>query len=257
MAFSKITIIGAGNVAHHLALQLVKMQLPLQEIAGRPSAALRALAKKCKVQAQEDFDNITVHRGLYILAVSDDAIGQLAKRLPPAIVHKANVVHCSGATPSTLLKKSCAKFGVFWPIQTFSKTRKVNFKGLPFLITTTTPALEKNLKRLAKDLGSISQVVNDKDRLRYHAAAVIVNNFSNHLYAEAQQFLKQQKLPFEVLHPLLLETAKKAIDIGPAAAQTGPAQRGDERTMQQHLQLMKKDKGLLEIYRQLSERIAK
>jgi len=255
MSFSKITIIGSGNVAFHFVRQMQRMELPLVEVVARPSKALRDIVKKFKVSSQSDFSKIKKHSGIYLLAVSDDAIVKVAKSLPKSILTKCNLVHTSGATASTVLKKYGKAYGAFWPLQSFSKSRKVNFKGLPFLITASSPVLQKKLIHLAEALGGTSQVVNDKERLRYHCAAVLVNNFTNHLYAEAEHFLAQQKLPFEVLHPLMLETVKKAMEIGPKAAQTGPAKRGDEKTMQRHLRLLQKDAEMAEIYRKLSERI--
>lgn len=256
MTFSKITIIGSGNVAFHLARQMRRMKLPLVEIAGRPSSNLNELGKKCKVDLQTDFSKIKNHTGLYLLVVSDDAIAQVAKSLPIQVLLHGNVVHTSGATASKVLKNSCAHYGVFWPLQTFSKSRKVRFTQLPFLITSSAPVLQKKLSTLAKSLGGISLVVSDLDRLRYHCAAVLVNNFTNQLFAEAQALLAKKKLPFEVFHPLMMETMKKAIEIGPEAAQTGPAKRGDELTMERHLDLLQ-DPKLAALYRLISERIAK
>ncbi|NNE29926.1 MAG: DUF2520 domain-containing protein [Saprospiraceae bacterium] len=241
MSFSKVTIIGSGNLAWHLVRLLKKDLVQVYSRQGKAHGLGRS------IQVVQDMNELEVHNGLFILAVPDDYISEVTKSLPKGILAKGTILHCSGATPATVLKKA-KRHGVFWPVQTLTKGRRISYKDLPIMITASNPNLEKRLRRYANGLGCAGKIVSDKDRLKYHCAAVLVNNFSNHLFSSTEDFLKKEKLDFSVMHSILGETSRKAIDPGPGLSQTGPAKRGDAKTILRHLKMLEKYPDLFSIY---------
>ncbi|WP_397446677.1 Rossmann-like and DUF2520 domain-containing protein [Polaribacter sp. R77954] len=184
-----------------------------------------------------------------IIAVSDDAIAQVSSK-----IHNALVVHTSGSVAMSDLKNPNRK-GVFYMLQTFSEDKLVDFNKVPFCLE----AEDKNdlalLERLAQYLGNKIYSISSEQRKTLHVAAVFVNNFTNHLYKIGQDICKQNKVPFEILYPLIEETSGKIQKLSPEKAQTGPAIRNDTTTIKNHLNLL--DKNQQEIYKMLTASIQK
>ena len=187
---------------------------------------------------------------LYLLAVTDQAIPKVAAALP----EKAFVAHTAGGVAIEVLNQNRA--GVFYPLQTFSERRNMDFSKLPIGLeckqSTDLPLLEK----LVKALVARAFHTNSKQREQLHLAAVLVNNFTNHLFAEAAAICSQNDLPFELLNPLIQETVHKLEDLSPKAAQTGPAVRHDQKTIEKHLTLIQ-ERSLQEIYKAVTLAIQK
>ena len=192
---------------------------------------------------------------MFILAVPDDAIKKTAKRLSDKINTQSKIVHCSGTTSSTTLKSVCKNYGVFYPLQTFTKGRKINSRKIPFCITASNDRLGKSLFQLAQKLSNSVQYISDTERSQLHLSAVMVNNFANHLLSLSADFVEKNGLSFDMLGPLIEETVKKAIANHPSKSQTGPAKRGDQKTIEKHLRMLKKDPKLASLYKQFSESI--
>ncbi|MCB0448266.1 MAG: DUF2520 domain-containing protein, partial [Gelidibacter sp.] len=193
-------------------------------------------AYKNETEIIDDISKLT-NADVYIIAVSDDAIADLSSHIP---FDNRLVVHTSGSVGIYDLDKK-HKRGVFYPLQTFSKTADVNFKNVPICIEVIDKNDLKTLKSLATALGSKSHKVNSDQRKALHLAAVFVNNFTNQLYRVAHEITESEGVEFDILKPLILETAKKVQHLSPYMAQTGPAKRNDKRTIRKHLKLLKNE----------------
>lgn len=249
--FSKIAIIGAGNIATHLGLALLKASQPLQCIYNRGEKRGRVLASLLNTQYISDLTLLNQY-DLVILAVSDDAISVIANQLKGS---SALIVHTSGTVPLSCLSVIGSNIGIFYPLQTFSEQHEVDFSVVPICIYSETEKYCKQLYSLASQLSNSVHIINDDQRQKIHVAAVLVNNFSNYLYIKAFDYLSENNLPVQLLSPLIVETALKIKDISPKKAQTGPAKRGDMETIARHLDLIRNDNELSELYEMITNRI--
>lgn len=243
---SKINIIGSGNVAHHLAMSLIKTDVLLY---CRDLKSIEPTLRNSGIQIVEGLD-VLRDADLTILAVSDDALLSVSKKINSSQA----VVHTSGSVHMEVLKQF-GNYGILYPLQTFSKKDELDINEVPFLLEASDEKFEKALLSFcSKQLSGLVSVVNSEQREKIHLAAVVVNNFVNQLFFEAQEILKQEHLDWTLLKPLIHETIRKAEDIGPKAAQTGPAKRNDKKIIDKHLSLID-DPKIKEIYRLISERI--
>lgn len=247
----KISIVGSGNVATNLAINLKDTGHQIIQIAGTNAAGITSLAYRVNATAVNELKQIDTTVDLLLLCVSDQALESVAESLP-----KSNtlVAHTSGSVPIDVLNKF-QNHGVFYPLQTFSKEHVTSLNQVPFCIEANHEKNEEILLNLANDLGAKYFKFNSHQRKQCHVAAVFANNFSNHMYAIAESILQKENIPFEVLRPLIQETVRKIEFLSPIDAQTGPARRNDEAVMDDHLNQLKSDK-LEKIYRFVSESIA-
>lgn len=238
----KISLIGYGNMGRHLAQQFLDLEgIKLHQVYS-PSQKPEANPSVCMINDLNDLEQAD----LLIIAVSDDAIAHLAQQVPRGFC----VVHTSGTVGMDALGDH-AKRGVFYPLQSLSKDHHVSFDEIPICLEANNEKTMNLLETIAYKLSKKVVHINSEQRLELHMGAVLVNNFTNHLYALSKIYLEQKGLPFDLLHPLIEETTKKALSIGPKAAQTGPAKRQDLKTIGRHLALIK-DQQLKEIYNLLS-----
>ena len=226
----KVSIIGEGNVATHLG-------------------------KKLKVRFSKDINKIDRASDVFILAVKDDAIAGAAKKLQ---VKNKIIFHTSGSVNMDILKKYSRNFGVLYPLQTFSKKRKINLSEIPVCVEGSNKRTEKIIFSLASRISGTKNVhiINSKQRKILHLSAVFANNFSNHMFAIAESILKKEKLPFDLLKPLILETANKACQMNPREAQTGPARRKDKKIIQEHLKMLSQKKNYRDLYKRITSSIS-
>jgi len=250
--FKKIALIGAGNVATQLGLVLQKKDYEIIQVYSRTEKSAKAAAKKFNTDYCIDINEISKNADLYFLAVKDDAIEEIIKKLK---LQDKLLVHTSGSTLMNILQHSTKNYGVFYPLQTFSKTRKVNFKNIPICIEANTKVNEEILFSLAHALSDVVLKINSEQRETIHLAAVFACNFTNHLFSIAEEILTQQKLSLDILKPLIRETVNKIKKNSPKEMQTGPAIRGDKKIMQKQLQLLKKKNDYKKIYELLSKDI--
>jgi predicted short-subunit dehydrogenase-like oxidoreductase (DUF2520 family) len=246
-----IVIIGAGRVAWHLGKRLRSKGLPIAQVLNRDLERARALGEALYAPYSNDWQDILPHADWVLMAVRDDAIASVAAEFTPYLEH-ALVTHTSGATPGKVLQVYCQRFGVFYPLQSFSLERTPLWSKIPFCVDADEDADVLFLKKMAKTIGNLVYRVNDDQRALLHVAAVFANNFANHCFAIAEKLLDEQDLPFEMLHPLMEETLAKAIHDSPVKMQTGPAVRGDEDTIARHLKLLQNHPEYEALYRQLS-----
>ncbi len=243
-----VTLLGAGNVASHLFKSFsASKQITIKQWYNRSIEAIDT--HKNNVAITSDI-NALEEADVYIIAVSDDAITNVASQLP---FKNRLVVHTSGSVNIHDLHKKHRR-GVFYPLQTFSKTAQLDFANVPICIETIDKKDYQTLKTLALELGSPVKKVNSDQRRTLHLAAVFVNNFTNQLYRIAHEITESEAAEFDLLKPLILETAKKVQDTSPYMAQTGPAKRNDVKTLKKHLALIKKEEHK-DIYNLLTQSI--
>jgi len=250
----RICLIGAGNLATQLGLALSENGHTIVQVWSRTLKSAAKLAAKLKCQYTTDISLIYYETDIYIIAVSDQAIEEvLAKRLWGT----ALVVHTAGSTPMSILYPYCKNFGVFYPFQTFTIAKKVNFCQVPVCIEANSPQNLSVLKELAGSITQNIRLFDSDQRQKIHLAAVFVCNFVNHLYTIGAELLKEDGLDFEILIPLILETASNVMNHSPESSQTGPALRKDKIVMNKHLASLENHPDLKKLYTLVSKRIIK
>ncbi|MDN3618991.1 DUF2520 domain-containing protein [Polaribacter undariae] len=224
-----VLLVGTGNVATHLYTAFLKADtIAITQISSR------------------NLENIP-EADLTIIAISDDAIAEVSSK-----INNKFVVHTSGGCAIDELKNKHNK-GVFYMLQTFSKGKDFNFNDVPFCLEATNKKDQQLLDAVAKSIGQKIYKVDSEQRKALHVAAVFVNNFANHLYKIGNDICAEHKVPFEVLFPLIKETASKIESLSPEKAQTGPAVRKDKKTIKNHLDLLNINQQ--EIYQLLTKSI--
>ncbi len=250
-----VSFIGSGNLAWHLAPALDNLGFVVKEVfSARPknAAALTERLYQAEVKSSLDFSDSP--SDVFFIAVSDEAIGDVAKEI--ILPENATLVHTSGSQPLSLLQFSAADhFGVFYPLQTFTKTRPIDFKNVPVFIEANDTESEKKLMTIAKALTKNYKKITSEERKGLHVAAVFASNFPNHMLRISKMIMEEKGLNFDWLKPVILETINKALAIGPEYSQTGPAVRGDLEILDQHMEYLKGDKVARKIYEIVSQDI--
>ena len=251
-----VTLIGAGNVGFHLGKRLFQKGISVHEVFSRNIGKAEELASQIQAKAINDLQLISSKSDVYIIAVSDDAIQNVAAQLGvlDRLARKL-IVHTSGASSSDLVGRYFKRYGVFYPLQTFSKDRKVTFSKIPICIYAGRKKELKVLRKLGKKISKKVTKVTDFERGILHIAAVFVNNFSNHLFHIGQEIVDEQNIDFNLLKPLILETVLKIENAPPLEMQTGPARRNDQKTIKKHLKYLKKFPQYAQIYTFLTKNI--
>ncbi|HEX3384570.1 MAG TPA: Rossmann-like and DUF2520 domain-containing protein [Mucilaginibacter sp.] len=249
-----ITIIGSGNVATHMAAALKNAGHSIVQVYSRDMQPAALLAYHVKAEPIDMLDAVSPETDLFLIAIKDDAIGGIAQKLAR---HGKLIVHTSGATSLEELKQHTLNAGVFYPLQTFSKTKELDFRTVPLCIEGATEEITKHLEELARTVSNNVYRVDSEQRRTLHLAAVFACNFPNYLYYAAGGLLHEHNLDFNLLRPLILETAAKVQEHLPGDVQTGPALRNDEQTMAAHLQLLSQNPELQEVYELISQLIIK
>ena len=250
-----VSFIGSGNVAWHLAPALDNTDFAVREVYSRNPAHAAALVDKlyeAEVKHSLDFSNSP--SSIFIIAVPDDAIQSIVQEI--ILPDEAIRVHTSGSQPlSALGYAAIPGIGVFYPLQTFSKSKKVDFTDVPIFVESENPAAEKVLLAMAKAISKNVHQISSQERKAMHVAAVFASNFTNHMLLIAQQIMKENNLNFDWLKPLIAEMINKSISIGPEQAQTGPARRGDFEILDRHMEFLQHDEQRAEIYKIISQHI--
>lgn len=255
-SIKKISFIGSGNVATHLAKAFSKNGIIVHQIYSQTCDNSEVLAWQSNSVYTCNLDELDMNVDLFIFAVKDDVIKELSK----FILQKnpqAKVVHTSGSVGIDVFDNA-ENTGIFYPLQSFSKTKKIDITAVPFLITSENISFKNELIALAKLLSEKVYEYTDEQRKHLHIAAVFVNNFSNHLFALAQDYCEKHQIDYQLLMPLIHETITKIDTILPKQAQTGPAIRNDHEIIAKHLEILKKEnKKLFNIYKILTDSILK
>lgn len=250
----RITIIGSGNVATHMAAALKNAGHNIVQVYSRDMQNAALLAYHVKAEPVDDLQQINSNTDVFVIAVKDDVIGLLAEQLAK---HDKLMLHTSGATDLYALLAFTDKAGVLYPLQTFSKIKEVNFRQVPLCVEGADDSVTHQIEELAQSISNNIYRVDSAQRKILHLAAVFACNFPNYLYEVARQLLDAKGLDFELLRPLILETAQKVQERLPSQVQTGPAVRNDAGTMNDHLKLLAETPHLQQIYTMLSQGIIK
>jgi len=251
-----IVLVGAGNLATNLGCALSRAGFPILQVYSRSQESASALAGRLGCEATTNPEKLAADAELYIVALKDSALETL---LPEMIRgrEKRFWVHTAGSIPLNIWERipGVKRFGVLYPMQTFSKARLVDFRSIPILLEANAPAQMNLLKEVASTLSDNVREVSSRQRRAIHLAAVFACNFTNHCYALAEKLLAAEGLPFELLLPLIDETARKVHTLPPQEAQTGPAIRYDENVIQKHLDALSGEPEMQTLYRLLSQSI--
>ncbi len=250
----KIVLIGSGNIATHLGKAFSDAGHQIVQVYSKTLANADALANVLDSEAIDNLNQIDLDSDLYLVAVTDSAISHVADAIPKNL--KGIVAHCSGATDISVLK-DFNQHGVIYPVQSFSKDKKLDLSHTPFGIETNT---ELNYDILLGLAGQVSDYVfkcNTKQRLALHISAVFANNFSNALFQISYDLLEEHELSFDLIRPIILETAEKVQNHIPKDVQTGPALRNDNSTMLTHFNFISSHPDWQLIYQKISDLIIK
>ena len=245
----QIVLIGSGNVAFHLAKAFTEAQIPISQIFGRNTTELQKISEQFSIPFSTE---TLVDADLYIISVSDSSIAEVS-----ALIKNENalVAHTSGSVSREALNGNYRK-SVFYPLQTFSKSKNLDYSKIPFFIDAENENDEEILKNLASKISKNVMLANNEKRKYIHLTAVFACNFVNHLYARAKEISDSQGIPFDYFLPLIDETTQKIHELEPKLAQTGPAIRNDEKVLKLHESLLT-DEEKLKIYKTLNESIKK
>jgi predicted short-subunit dehydrogenase-like oxidoreductase (DUF2520 family) len=255
MKAQTVSFIGSGNLAWHLAQALDNTDFAVREVYSRnPKHAAALVGNLYNAEVSESLDFSSSNSQVFIIAVTDDAIEEVAQEL--VLPDNAILVHTSGSLPLSVLGYAATPhIGVVYPLQTFSKNKKIEFNDIPIFIESENSETEKVLQSLAKSISKKVFKITSKDRIALHVAAVFAANFTNHMLLIAQEIMKENKLSYDWLKPLIAEMINKSLTIGPENAQTGPARRGDLETLDKHMQFLENDESVSEIYKIISQDI--
>ena len=245
----QIVLIGSGNVAFHLAKAFTEAQIPISQIFGRNTTELQKISEQFSIPFSTE---TLADADLYIISVSDSSITEVS-----SLIKNKNVLvaHTSGSVSREALSGNYRK-SVFYPLQTFSKSKNLDYSKIPFFIDAENENDEEILKNLASKISKNVMLANDEKRKYIHLTAVFACNFVNHLFARAKEISDSQGIPFDYFLPLIDETTQKIHELEPKLAQTGPAIRNDEKVLKLHESLLT-DEEKLKIYKTLNESIKK
>jgi predicted short-subunit dehydrogenase-like oxidoreductase (DUF2520 family) len=235
-----VSFIGSGNLAWHLAPALDNVGFVVKEVFSRnPQHAKQLTARLYQAEVKATLDFSTSDSSLFVIAVSDDAIKSIAQEI--ILPDEAILVHTSGSQPLSELEFSATpNIGVFYPLQTFTKQKKVDFKSIPIFIESRNEETDETLHVIAKEIGKQVRKIGSEERKALHVAAVFASNFTNHMLSISKN---------------ITETIQKSLALDPESAQTGPAKRGDLEVLDNHLAFLKEDEAVAEIYKIVSQHI--
>jgi predicted short-subunit dehydrogenase-like oxidoreductase (DUF2520 family) len=248
-------MIGAGKVGSQLAPALEDAGHHIEVVFSRGRKRAVLLADRLyAARATDQLDFSESEAEVFIISVKDDAIPEVASRI--RLPEGALLLHTAGGRPLEDLKAAhAAAIGILYPLQTFSDEHQVDFRKIPLLIEADQKKTLKIVRNIAESIGKQVEEIDSERRAMIHVSAIFACNFSNHMMHIAQHLMEQNGLKYDWLHPLIHDTFDKALRIGPAQTQTGPASRNDQHTMQKHLEHLADEKDLAQMYRTISQSI--
>lgn len=233
----RVVLIGAGNLATHLGRALVEAGHDVPQVWSRTQASASALAAQLGAEALTDVGAISMEADAYVFALKDSALESVIRQVCPLRTDGV-FFHTAGSMPMDVFADSARHYGVFYPMQTFSKQKAVDFSEIPVFVEASDERTREVVGALAESVSRRVSWLSSADRKYLHLAAVFACNFANHCFAVSEQLLKEHGLAFDVMLPLIDETVGKVHQMSPAKAQTGPAVRFDENVIQRHEQLL-------------------
>lgn len=248
----KVAIIGAGNLATRVSLELHHKGVEIVQVYSQTVTSALSLARMLGCNYVIKPEKITTEADIYLISVSDMVVNDLLSKMN---FNNKLLAHTAGSIPLSDLKKFSKNYGVFYPLQTFSKFRDISFSRIPFCIEANNKDNEDILMELASTISKDVRLINSEQRKQLHLAAVFACNFVNHMYAVASELLEEKDIPFDIIRPLIAETASKIKNMTPRAAQTGPAIRLDKNVLLEHQSMLNSQTKLKKLYAQISENI--
>lgn len=249
----KIVLIGAGNLATHLGKALHAAGHDMVQVFSRTMQSAETLASLLDAEPLTDMAQVRDDADVYIFSVKDSALEQLISQLCGG--EKKVFLHTAGSMPMSVFRGKALHYGVLYPMQTFSKQREVDFSIIPCFIEANDEFALKQIEGLAGQISHRVFQLSSEDRRYLHLSAVFACNFANHCYAASQKLLQQHGIPFDVMLPLIDETAAKVHGMTPKEAQTGPAVRYDENVIGKQIQLLENQPYFQKIYDCMSKSI--
>ena len=249
----KIVLIGAGNLATHLGKALHAAGHDMVQVFSRTMQSAETLASLLDAEPLTDMAQVRDDADVYIFSVKDSALEQLISQLCGG--EKKVFLHTAGSMPMSVFRGKALHYGVLYPMQTFSKQREVDFSIIPCFIEANDEFALKQIEGLAGQISHRVFQLFSEDRKYLHLSAVFACNFANHCYAASQELLQQHGIPFDVMLPLIDETAAKVHGMTPKEAQTGPAVRYDENVIGKQIQLLENQPYFQKIYDCMSKSI--
>ena len=250
----KVTLIGAGNLATQLGKSLKKAGVIISQVYSRTEDSARTLGELLEAEWLTDLKALHDEADIYIFSVKDSVLCELISEVCKGRGDKL-FLHTAGSMPMSCFEGKALRYGVFYPMQTFSKTKDVDFERIPVFIEGNSIETEDVIRSLANKLTQRVIRLSSAERKYLHLAAVWACNFTNYCYTVASDILGEHGIPFDVMLPLINETTEKIQKISPMEAQTGPAVRGDMNVMSKQLELMNGKEDLQELYKMLSKGI--
>jgi predicted short-subunit dehydrogenase-like oxidoreductase (DUF2520 family) len=252
MLLYRIAFIGAGKVAWHLAPALKNAGHAIVQVISRSALSAQRLADRVGCDFTDKIKDLDLEVDILFLTVPDHTLVEIIHDISN---YRGLVIHTSGTFSTMRFTCQKYKYGCMYPVQTFTQKRNLDLSQVPLLIEGSEPAVTERISLLARDVSSRVFEVNTENRRNVHLAAILANNFTNHFLFQSYKILAGKNLPVSWIEPLIRETYEKAIEMGPEKAQTGPAIRNDENTINKHMELLSYNPELQEIYRLISNSI--
>jgi predicted short-subunit dehydrogenase-like oxidoreductase (DUF2520 family) len=251
----KLSFIGSGNLAWHLAPAFENAGYVVTEVYSRnPRRAEDLTGRLYQAEVKANLDFSKSASKVFFIAASDDAIEEIAEEI--VLPDESFLVHTSGSRPLDVLQYAAIEnTAVFYPLQTFSKNKRIDFKTVPIFVESSNDETSKVIMTMGKAISGDVRKISSTERQALHVAAVFASNFSNHMLTLAKDVLQKNNLNFDLLRPLITETFNKSLANGPDRSQTGPAMRGDLEILDRHIEFLKDDKTMAEIYKIVSQDI--
>lgn len=250
----RIVLVGAGNLATNIGKALFKAGHDIVQVYSRTMEAASLLADTLDAAPTNNIADITTEADVFIFSVKDSVLPELIAKVCEGR-QKGIFIHTAGSMPIELFKDKALRYGVLYPMQTFSKDKEVNFKEIPCFIEGSDAPTSVLISSLAESVSDNVRFLSSANRKYLHLAAVFACNFANHCYALAADVLQQKNIPFDVMLPLIDETARKVHKFAPQEAQTGPAVRYDENVISRQLEMLNSNPLAKEIYEKMSQSI--
>lgn len=250
------SILGSGNIAWHYCRLLLHAGYTIKELYIRNELHDADFVSLGNIKKIRNIKDINPFSDLYFFCVSDDAIETMVKAFPFKPTESQICLHTSGSVPANVFDSLCSRYGCMWPLQTLKKGIVPLFQDYPLFVTASDSQTENSLLEMGNDFEHLCMPVTDSQKASLHLAAVMTGNFINHLLSSGYDYCKSQHLDFTWLHSLIMETVQKSLNSpNPSLVQTGPASRHDVNTVNRHMDMLKDQGQLSELYKILSESI--
>lgn len=251
--FKKITIVGAGNVAHNFGKAFRQAGYLIHEIYSRSQQSAVLLSQTLNCNFTTDLSKLDKDTDLFMLAINDDALPEVLDKIK---IKNKPIIHTSGSTPITIFKEhGFSTYGIFYPVQSFSKNETESLVSIPICVEANNENSENLFLSLARSLSKKVYVLNSEKRKALHIAAIFANNFTNHMYHISHDLLNKHKISFEIIRPIIEKTSDKIKTDTPKNVQTGPAVRNDTMVINDHLNFLERFKEYHDIYEMMTKSI--